>query len=1330
MLQYDGRVHSIRWHPGERLSHLFEDVCDRLRATGRDRHVAIAAASGDISFDDLDRRANRLARQLLSLGVAPGSRVALMLDKSGDAYVALIAAIKINATFVPLDASFPADRVAYICADAGVSHVLCVASEVGRLGSVGVALIALETAVAGAAQHDDSRLREGEDTADGEPLAYIVYTSGSTGQPKGCAISHASICNFVRVAGEVYGIREDDRVYQGMTLAFDFSTEELWVPLIAGATLVPGRSDVTLVGQELARYLITHRVTGLCCVPTLLATIDAELPLLRFLLVSGEACPQDLVARWHRPGRRMLNAYGPTEATVTASWTELAPGKPVTIGVPLPTYTIVILGEDGQSIAPDGTIGEIGIAGAGLAVGYVNRPDLTAKAFIPDVFGVPDNPSGRIYRTGDLGRINGDREIEYHGRIDTQVKVRGYRIELTEIESVLLEHPSVAQAVVTTVTPGPGQTELAAYITRRPGTAALDRSDIARHLKRRLPGFMVPAYVEDIGEIPMLPSNKADRKRLPAPAGPRLTSSSSPHVGPRTAIEADLAAVLADVLRLDTVSIADDVFADLGGDSLLMATFVAAVEDRLPHINLSIRDVYMHRTMEKLAAAVEHGRKSGVRTATPVHEASTFQHLLCGTLQYLFYVAVSFVWLAAGVELFAWQAGADGMAERYLRAVAATVMAFSLSIALPVVGKWVLVGRWREERIPIWSLRYFRFWVVRQLVQTCPLVLFRGQPIYNVYLRLLGARIGPGASINTRFTPVCTDLFTVGADAVLAKDCFVQTYRAEHGMIVTGRVDIGRGAYVGEASIVDIGTSIGDGGQLAHASSLQTGQSIPEHGRYWGSPAEPCAGNFIAVEPRPCGPLRRRLYTTLVFLLLLGVALPGLDVLSISAASSVLALAPAALGDLTTAGTVAMAVALSLGVFVSGLFAGLIVGAVLPRLLGCLVRKDTTYPLYGWHYAVACLISWFSNSAFYNILFGDSSLIVHYLRVIGFDLGRIRQTGSNFGSTQRHDIPWLNRIGSGTMASDGLSLINIRQSSTSFRLVEASIGDGTFLGNQIVYIGGAKLGPGNLLATKVMVPLDGPELRDVGLLGSPPFEIPRTVIGERSFDPLAETPERRQRLRRKNVHNLVTLIYYLLLIWGSSLVSLAIGFAVYAHHETWGYLALLASAALTPLTTVAYFVAMERWGPGWLQLSPRNCTIHDRYFFEIERYWKLGETPLKLAFKGTPFRPWIYRQIGVKVGRKVFDDGCVITEKSLTSLGDFATLNDGTSLQCHSLEDGLFKSGRIEIGRSCTIGPSAFVNYSVTIGDRATLNADSFLMKGSVVGAGETWAGNPARRQS
>jgi amino acid adenylation domain-containing protein len=372
-----GFEQEIRWRAGERLHRLFEQHCDRMLATGLGDVLAVDAGRVRLTFAELDQWANRMARYLLGHGARAGDRIGLLLDQGVLSYVGMLAVMKINAGYVPLDAAFPADRVAYIVADAGIGKVLTMAALRDRFDTAGTEVLCVDDDESLIAARPGGRLDETETGPPVDELCYIVYTSGSTGRPKGVAIDHAAICNFVRVAVEIYGVGLADRVYQGMTIAFDFSVEEIWVPLLSGATLVPKPPGVALVGGDLLTFLRDNGITALCCVPTLLATLDEDLPDLRFLLVSGEACPEDLVGRWHRPGRRFLNVYGPTEATVTATWAVVRPDRPVTIGVPLPTYSVVVLDPDEPRAVEPGQLGEIGIAGIGLARGYVNRPDLT-----------------------------------------------------------------------------------------------------------------------------------------------------------------------------------------------------------------------------------------------------------------------------------------------------------------------------------------------------------------------------------------------------------------------------------------------------------------------------------------------------------------------------------------------------------------------------------------------------------------------------------------------------------------------------------------------------------------------------------------------------------------------------------------------------------------------------------------------------------------------------------------------------------------------------------------------------------------------------------------
>lgn len=1324
----------IRWELGERLEQLFERVCDQLRESGRQGHAAVDTGDEVLAYDALDGRANSLARHLLQRGARPGDRIALLFDQALPAYTAMLAVLKIGAAYVPLDPGFPSDRLAYIIGDADVSLVLTLTSLKDLLSEAAAPLLCLDDDRTQIENHDSSRLAHDEHRGDPDGLAYIIYTSGSTGRPKGVAIEHASICNFVRVAAETYGIRSQDRVYQGMTIAFDFSVEEIWVPWMVGATLVPKPRGASLLGAELAEYLVDKQITALCCVPTLLATLEDDLPNLRFLLVSGEACPRDLIVRWHSPRRRFLNVYGPTEATVTATMAVAHPDRPVTLGGPLPTYSVIILSPDENTALPSGELGEIGLAGIGLAKGYIHRDDLTAKAFIPDFLGIGNNPSGRIYRTGDLGRFNDDGDIEYHGRIDTQVKVRGYRIELAEIESVLLRVPGIAQAVVNTYEPEPGFVELVGYYTLRRDSEVLEEQTIRERLRGRLPGYMVPAYLEQLDKIPMLASDKADRKNLPAPRGNRTTGGDQDYVEPSPGTEQILAAALASVLRLEKVSSTAHFFNDLGANSLLMAQFSARLrkDDRVPVV--AMRDVYLNPTVSGLAAFLDNApvpdptfARPHIQTAERPAPVSAARYLLCGTLQALLFVASAVASSFALVLAYKFASTGQGLADVLWRSFIVGGLGLGALCLLPIATKWLLIGRWTVQEIPVWSLRYLRFWVVKTLIRASPARMFIGTPIYPLYLRALGARIGKRTAILSHFVPVCTDLLTVGDDTIIRKDAAFPCYRAHQGMIQTGPVSIGRNALVGEATVMDIGTSLGDESQLGHASSLYAHQSVPA-GQHWhGSPAQPTETDYRAVDPTNCGTLRRFTYSIFTAVN---------RVFWVSAALAVISLGIPAYLPTGNVGQgeplfYANLLGISFILFFGAVLVSLVVIILIPRVLNMALKPDRAYPLYGWRYAIQRTIARMTNARFFMELTGDSSLIVHYLRLLGYRQPGLIQTGSNFGVALKHENPHAATIGSGTMVADGLSIMNADFSSSSFKISPTSIGSGSFLGNNIVYPSGSRIGDNCLLATKVMVPVDGPPREGVGLLGSPPFEIPRTVRRDRDFKESVTGPELRRRLHAKNRHNAVTIMFFTLSRWFYTFTTLLLAsYAATALQTIYEPLALAGFMIGMVLFTVAYFVILERASLNFRRLGPLFCSIYDRSFWRHERFWKLSATAYLEMFNGTPFKNMIWRLLGVRIGKRVFDDGCAIPEKTIVTIGDDCTLNSLATIQCHSMEDGAFKVDGITIGSGCTIGVNAFIHYGVTLGDGAAVEADSFLMKGEEVPPAATFGGNPARELS
>src|SRR6266403_3708729 len=427
-----------------------------------------------------------------------------------------------------------------------------------------------------------------------------------------------------------------------------------------------------------------------------------------------------------------------------------------------------------------------------------------------------------------------------------------------------------------------------------------------------------------------------------------------------TGAESIFAEVLADVLRVDRVSVDSHFFDELGADSLVMAHFCARVRKRGNLPPVSMKDVYAHPTIRSLAAAVAdlapRSAKSAAAAALELPTAtSTREYVLCGALQALFYLGYSYLGVLAGIEGYQWiVAGSEGV-EIYLLLVLFSGVAFLVVCTIPIAAKWLLIGRWEPQQIRIWSLAYVRFWIVKTLIRSNPGVhLFVGSPLYGLYLRALGAKVGPGVVILSRRIPVCTDLLTIGAGTVIRKEAFFLCYRAQAGRIETGAVTLGRDAFVGERAVLDINTSMGDGAQLGHASALHSGQVVPAGERWHGSPAQLTDVNYVRVAPARCGKLRRARYSALTLLAILFLYVPllegGLDLLLVAVSSLIEVLDPsvrASTGAMTLRGLFIEALILSLVLFFGVVLVGLLAAGTVPRVLNVFLKPDTVYPLYG-----------------------------------------------------------------------------------------------------------------------------------------------------------------------------------------------------------------------------------------------------------------------------------------------------------------------------------------------------------------------------------------------
>jgi amino acid adenylation domain-containing protein len=571
--------------------------------------VALIFDERPLTYAELNRRANRLARVLQSLGVGPDKVVAICVARTPELIVTLLAILKAGGCYLPIDRDLPQERQALMLRDAQPTVLLTESAFLHALPTTDVPFFVLDAEEARIAKESDDNLPP---QATGENLAYILYTSGSTGVPKGVEIQHRAFVNLLASVQEWPGLTPTDVFIAITTISFDIAGVEIFLPLVTGAKLVLLNRDDVGDGFRIIHHLEKQKATVLQATPpTWRMLLDAKwagTPGLK-MICTGEALPRDLADLLIPRGGELWNMYGPTETTVWSSGVKVPPGPArITIGRPIANTQLHVL-DPKLNPVPPGVAGELYIGGIGLARAYRNRPELTAERFIPDPFS--SEPNARLYKTGDVARSRGS-EIEVLGRVDHQVKIRGYRIELGEIEARLNESPDVKESVVTAHEVAPGRKALVAYLILRAASNEPSEQLAARLrelLKRTLPDYMVPSFFQPLDAFPITPNGKIDRKALPAPKIEQARAS-RPYVAPRGPVETKLAEIWAEILGREKIGTQDNIF-EIGGDSLLIFRIAArANEAGLP---LAVRQFFQYRTIADLAAHV---------SAAPAAEAS------------------------------------------------------------------------------------------------------------------------------------------------------------------------------------------------------------------------------------------------------------------------------------------------------------------------------------------------------------------------------------------------------------------------------------------------------------------------------------------------------------------------------------------------------------------------------------------------------------------------------------------------------------------------------------------------------------------------------------
>jgi amino acid adenylation domain-containing protein len=597
------------------------------QAEMRREAIAVVCEGEGVTYKELNERASRLAHYLRSKGVGTESRVGVCLERSVEMVVGLLGVMKAGGAYVPLDPGYPRQRLDYMLENAQISVLLTVENLLNETITDEIKVICLDTdwtTIARESKENPINLTTPEN------IAYVIYTSGSTGMPKGVMNSHGGLCNRLFWMQEAYGLSERDCVLQKTPFSFDVSVWEFFWPLMTGARLVMARPGGHQDSSYLVELIARENVTTIHFVPPMLEVFleDPGVQACRSLkrvICSGEALPFALQEKFFaRLDCELHNLYGPTEAAIdVTSWPCERDGdlQVVPIGRPIANIQIYILDAHLEPV-PVGVAGELHIGGVGLARGYVNRPDLTAERFIPDLIG--GQPGARLYKTGDLARYLSGGSIEYLGRLDHQLKIRGFRVELGEIEAVLRHCAGVREAVVIAREDDPGDKRLVGYLVaeQSPGPSAAEMRD---YLKARLPDYMVPSAFVTLEQMPVTSNGKIDRKRLPAPSGLRAQMGST-YSAPRTEMEQTIADVWQQLLRVDKVGIHDNFF-DLGGHSLLVVQGRSKLQE-IFNRPISIIELFQYPTISSLISHLNEHESEDAATQRGLTRAETRREMM------------------------------------------------------------------------------------------------------------------------------------------------------------------------------------------------------------------------------------------------------------------------------------------------------------------------------------------------------------------------------------------------------------------------------------------------------------------------------------------------------------------------------------------------------------------------------------------------------------------------------------------------------------------------------------------------------------------------------
>ena len=1291
----------------ETLIDIFEDTL----SNNQDK-TALIFNDTFITYQQLDLFSDALAYKLQCAEVKPGDACIVWWPRSIELHVAILAILKCGATYVPIDFEMPEERVAAVMKDINAKMLMTPNNFTETCNIVNEIIFKKEDAVS----YKPVQLQPEDD-------AYILFTSGSTGKPKGIPITQKNICSFIRSENDLLGIKNADKVYQGISVSFDMWCEETWISYLVGATLWIADAITSKSIDELSNVLGKEKITVLHTVPSLLAVMeDADLPLLRLINAGGEACTAQALNKWADGHRLFFNSYGPTETTVSASAALLKKGDKITIGKPLANYALAVVNDNMEPL-PIGEQGELVISGSGVGRGYINLEKLTHEKFILKNTSLEKMPGQIIYRTGDAVYMDENLDVHFIGRIDDQIKLRGYRIELGEIETLLNDYEGVQQAAVAVKKDSNNQDQLTGYVVMQKNIA-VNEIAVKEKLSQKLPVYMIPLAIVALDELPRLSSGKIDRKKLPTPESYlKQISSFETEINVTDTTEQKVIKLLSEVFAKPDINILQDFFNDLGGHSLLAASFVSKMRKEGGIKNASLKDIYLNRP---LSALINKWDKTEFAEDKKPKESfkkiPLLRYYLCGLAQS---ISLLFIYGLLALQIFIPYLSYYFMQleyENHLKSILISIVTFCvlppLFTVIGIGAKWVIIGKYKEGEYPLWGTYFFRWWLVKSIQKLVPTQFLNGTPLFATYLKWMGAKVASDAQLSA-FTIGAEDLLFIDEDVSISSSVVINNAVVENGMFKLSKVAIGKHAYIGTSTVVGGNTAIEDWGELQDLSFLQEGKTIKYAEVFGGSPAK---HSFTRTEkdfiqPLPISSTKRKRFSLIFSLMLIlfpvFILLPLLPtIITLSELDSN--------ASPYNFNYIIYTPILSICYILLFVLESIFISRILQKDL-----KAGSYPIYSRFYIRKWLVDQMNSLSLIVLHPIFATVYVSaYFRALGAKIGK--NTEISTASSVTHG---LLEIGSGSFIADAVTLGEADVRGQRLILDNTKIADNSFVGNSALIPQGYSLGS-NMLIAVLSVPPNAEQIKNTesrDWFGSPAIALPKRQASD--FDTsLTLNPSKKLLIARY-------LVEFIRIIFPQTIILISSIFFIAYTSDLLSDESLFVIIIKTPFYYLAFMglplfliTLILKWIIVGKYKSAKYPMWNYKVWFSefITSTYEALVVPFFFEYLiGTPLLPFFLKFFGVKTGKRIFLNTTDITEFDMVTIGDDVAMNAECGPQTHLFEDRVMKIGAIKIGDRVTLGSRAIVLYDSEIGEDVMIEPLSLIMKGETIPANTQWGGSP-----